>query len=277
MGIDIKDYLKERTFPAELFFPNEQKNRSNKNFLEAISKGVIIDEEYFNPMFVYWVNIVQPIVAKNQPIFNLDKCFFDYIWYCWENKLDVVIKNTLSQEVIYSIASWHTFKYKDFDVMWANNHKIKLKKSENILNSLRLAITQMFPELPLISKNCEGDPYLPFKMSYGHYNNKFKHSRGVRTRIQIIDNFGSFTEIYGNGSLLEWVHKSGNVIYSFYELYMKSKDEKFKRGIRIYANTANKDLNLTGQKIFNNPLYYGCGAIIDINGKFSGFCIPKNV
>jgi hypothetical protein len=218
-------------------------------------------------MIFHWVNIIQPITDKNKPIYNLDKCFFDYMWYCWENKLDAVIKNTFSNNVIYSVTHWQTITDSGLG-LWGDCDKENLKSSKEVYENLQSIIRQTYTNL-FRDFNIENSPRLPmYNIAFKDFGAEQGAGRGTRPLIEVIDNFGSFTETNGNGSLADWVRWTKFTRYIFLTI---------KKGIILYANTHNNELNSEGLKLFNNPLDYDCGVITDINEELTGFCVPKNM
>jgi len=308
--IKLTDYLVYRPIPKELLrwrdIPNYHPDSLDMEewyapLFSYCYEGVWIDGEYFNPFFVYWVNIfVFPVPiydskGKPTPDFetshpqycNIDRYFFDYCWKAYLNSLDVsimggrgvgksfMINNILDREfrlIVESLILVSSTNEETTNEAWnkieqglnaipALHRALKLKL---ITNSSDTKLAGEKIELPDGTTEDRGHLSRFEKIVYGKNPGK---TRGKRPTKQLVEEFAAFPPSHQKGSLGACKRESRG---SWYVMGSIKKCQV------LYSGTGGTVENDEAEGIFCNPKAHDILATNDF-GSPTGFFCPTHI
>lgn len=310
--IKLINYLVYRPIPKELLQWREPPNVhadsiDMEDFYSEIIKhcinGVWIDGEYFNPLFVYFLNIFIFQVYKldsdgdptdefelNHPFYcNIDRYIFDVVWKAMLNDHDVSMmggRGIGKSFIICSIIDW---KYR----LFPNSHSIVSSSNEEMTNEawrkmdecieaiekLHRAIKhkridggdndsliESGETVTLADGTTESRGYLSKieKVLYGIRPGK---TRGKRPSIQHIEEFAAFPPSHQKGSLKRVIAESRGSWYVGGSL---------KKCTVLYTGTGGSVENDEAEDVFLNPIAYTIEPTYDWD-KTCGIFIPTHL
>jgi hypothetical protein len=283
------DYLVYRPVPKELILwrdvPNYHPDSLDmeqwyKPLIDYCYDGVWIDGEYFNPLFVYWMNIfaftVPLLDADNLPTgefdigqanyCNIDRYALDYFWKAEKCKLDVAVMGSRGSGKSVLIHSVIDRKYR----LFPNSVSIVSSTNEDTTNeawnkvektlhdvetkhpALKLKrlpggdsadekVSGEMVNLPDGSTEKRGMLSTIEKIIYGKNPGK---TRGKRPDAQFIEEFAAFPPSKHKGNLKACMRESRG---SWYVL------GSIKKATVYYAGTGGSVENDEAETIFTNP------------------------
>lgn len=311
---DIKliDYLVYRPLPKELL---KWKNPPNVHtdsidmedfYSEIIShciNGVWIDGEYFNPLFVYFLNLfVFPVYKLDEdgnpteefelghPFYcNIDRYVYDVIWKAMMNRHDVSIIGGRGLGKSFWVVSIIDRQYR----LFPNSHSIVSSSNEEMTNEAWRKVDECMEAVeklhrPLKHKRIEGGNsdsliqsgetiilsdgtsesrgYLSKieKVLYGIRPGK---TRGKRPDFQHIEEFAAFPPSHQKGALKRCIAESRGSWYV---------GGSIKKCTVVYTGTGGSVENDEAEDIFLNPIAYEIEPTYDW-GKACGIFVPTHI
>jgi hypothetical protein len=306
----LLDYLVYRPLPPELFtwktVPNYHPDSLDmeawyQDLINFCFDGVIINGEYFNPFFVYWINVfvfpVPVLDADAQPTgefepnhaayCTVDRYFFDYCWKAYLNCLDIMVMGSRGVGKSFCINNLLDRAYrlveKSLSLVSSTNEDMTneaWRKMEEINNSieekhpaLKLKKTKAGDSAEL--KEAGEDMVLPDGTSAvrGHrsrlervlYGRTPGKTRGKRPDWQFIEEFAAFPPSHMVGSLRSCMRESRGSWYV---------GGSIKKCTVLYAGTGGSVENDEAQEIFLNPTAHTILPVYDFKEGGAGFFIP---
>jgi hypothetical protein len=313
--IKLTDYLVYRPLPKELIawrnVPNYHPDSLDMEnwyapLIEFCYDGVWVDGEYFNPLFVYWLNVFVFPVPKytedgepteefdyGHPAYsNIDRYFFDYCWKAELNRKDVAIMGGRGVGKSFLINSILDREYrlfpKSLSIVSSTNEDTTNEawnKIEQCLNAIeskhRVLKLKRLPGGDSAEKKQAGEKYeLPDgtddirghlssleKIIYGKNPGK---TRGKRPNRQLIEEFAAFPPSYQKGSLKACKRESRGSWYVMGSI---------KKCTVYYAGTGGTVENDEAKEIFCHCSAHEILETFDFEngGKGHGFFIPTHI
>jgi len=308
--IKLSDYLVYRPIPKELIawreIPNYHPDSLDMEewyapLLNFCYRGVWVDSEYYNPFFVYWLNIfvfpvpiydsegkpTEDFTTSHPQYCNIDRYFFDYSWKAHLCNKDVsimggrgvgksyMINNVLDREFRLYPGS-HTLVSSTNEVTtdeaW---RKIEegLGAIERLHRALKLKLIDDSAEvkysgetvdLPDGTKEERGHLSKLEKIIYGKNSGK---TRGKRPSKQLIEEFAAFPPSHQKGSLGACKRESRG---SWYVMGSLKKCQVY------YSGTGGTVENDEAEGIFCNPDAHEILPTYDF-GVATGFFCPTHI
>ena len=314
--IQLIDYLVYRPLPKELLKwqtpPQVHPDSVDiENFYAEIIyhsvHGVWVDGEYFNPLFVYWLNVfVFPVYMMNpdgtpsedfdisHPYYcNIDRYIFDQAWKAMLNRKDASLMGGRGIGKSYIWSSIIDRNYRLFPKTWAvvssSNEDMTneaWKKVDECLNSIEqlhstikhkrilggdsanLIESGEDIELPDRTKTKRGYLSKIEKIIYGKSPGK---TRGKRPNIQLIEEFAAFPPSHQKGDLKSCMRESRGSWYV---------GGSIKKCTVLYSGTGGSVENDQAEGVFLDPIAHEilptydwekpCGIFIPTHIKRSG-------
>jgi hypothetical protein len=307
--IKLTDYLVYRPLPKELtawrnipsFHPDSlDMEEWYKPLIDYCYDGVFIDGEYYNPFFVYWLNIFVfpvPIYIDGKPTedfttshpqySNIDRYFFDYCWKAYLNNKDAAIMGgrgvgksfmyncILDREFRLMVEShilvsstneettneaWNKIE-SGLNAIEALHRPLKLKL---ITDSSDMKYAGERVELPDGTTEDRGHLSKYEKIIYGKNAGK---TRGKRPTKQLIEEFAAFPPSHQKGSLGACKRESRG---SWYVMGSIKKCQV------LYSGTGGTIENDEAEGIFCNPRAHEILETNDFEIE-SGFFCPTHI
>jgi hypothetical protein len=310
--IKLIDYLVYRPIPKELLKWKEPLNVhpdsiDMEDFYSEIIRhsinGVWIDNEYFNPLFVYWLNIfVFPVYRLDEdgnptedfepghPFYcNIDRYIFDNIWKAMLNRKDASMMGGRGIGKSFIIGSIIDWKYR----LFPNSHSIVSSSNEEMTNEAWRKVDECMEAIeklhkPIKHKRIEGGNndaliqsgetiilsdgtsesrgYLS-KIEKVLYGIKPGKTRGKRPDIQHIEEFAAFPPSHQKGALKRCIAESRGSWYV---------GGSIKKCTVLYTGTGGSVENDEAETIFLNPIAYEILPTYDW-GQTCGIFIPTHL
>lgn len=287
--VKLTDYLVYRPLPKALLTwrepPNVHPDSTDMEefYAEIIShsiNGVWVDGEYFNPLFVYWLNIfVFPVYIldskgnptedfeTSNPLYcNIDRYIFDQIWLGMLNRKDSSLMGGRGIGKSYIIGSIIDRNYRLFPESWtissstnedttneawnkidaclnAIERKHRSIKHKRLDGGNNAELIQSGETIYLADGTTEEQGYLSKieKIIYGKTPGK---TRGKRPNLQHIEEFAAFPPSHQKGSLKRCITESKGSWFV---------GGSIKKCIVIYSGTGGTVENDEAETIFLNP------------------------
>jgi hypothetical protein len=314
--VKLSDYLVYRPLPIELLQwqnpPHVQQDSADmENFYADIIyhsvHGVWIHGEYFNPLFVYWLNIfVFPVYKMNpdgtpsedfdtsHPYYcNIDRYIFDNIWKAMLSRKDSSLMGGRGVGKSFIFGSIIDRNYRLFPKSWtvvsSSNEDMTneaWKKVDECITSIEQLHTTIKHkrrlggdsanliesgediELPDRTKTVRGYLSKIEKIVYGKSPGK---TRGKRPNIQHIEEFAAFPPSHQKGNLKSCMRESRGSWYV---------GGSIKKCTVLYSGTGGSVENDEAEGVFLNPIAHEilptydwekpCGIFIPTHIKRSG-------
>ena len=308
--IKIIDYLVHRPLPKELLkwqvTPNYHPDSLDmdvwyEDILEFSYDGVWVDGEYFNPFFVYWMNVFVfpvPIIGSDgkpttdfetsfAAYCNIDRYFFDYCWKAELTRQDIAIMGGRGVGKSYMINCIIDREFRLFEKSWSlissTNEETTSEAWSKIEQGIE-AIEKQHPalkyklitdshikklsgetiELPDGTSKMSGHLSLIEKITYGKNGGK---TRGKRPTKQLFEEFAAFPPSHQKGSLGACIGESRGSWYV---------GSSLKKCTVMYSGTGGTVENDEAEGIFTEPEVNEILATNDW-GETTGFFCPTHI
>jgi hypothetical protein len=308
--IKLIDYLVYRPIPKELIawreIPNYHPDSMDmedwyRPLINFCYRGVWIDGEYYNPYFVYWLNIfvfpvpvydkfgqpTEDFIVSHPQYSNIDRYYFDYCWKAYLNNKDsaimggrgvgksYMINNILDREfrlVPNSLTLVSSTNEETTNEAW-NKIEAGLNAIETLHRALKLKLITNSSETKYSGERVELPDGTPEdrgilsrfeKIIYGKNPGK---TRGKRPSKQLVEEFAAFPPSHQKGSLGACKRESRG---SWYVMGSIKKCQVY------YSGTGGTVENDEAEGIFCNPDAHEILATNDFGIK-SGFFCPTHI
>jgi hypothetical protein len=312
--IKLSDYLVYRPIPKELLMwrniPNYHPDSLDmENWYTPLVNycydGVWVDGEYFNPLFVYWLNVfVFPVPIYDEEgnpteefkdshasYCNIDRYFFDYCWKAEINRKDCSIMGGRGIGKSYMINSIVDREYRLFpkshSIISSTNEEttdeawIKIEKGLETIEAKHRALKYKrlvdsatrkeageLIELPDGTTEKRGHLSIMEKIVYGKNAGK---TRGKRPTRQLIEEFAAFPPSHQKGSLKACKRESRGSWWVMGSI---------KKCTVYYSGTGGTVENDEAKDIFLNPEAHDILPTNDFNNDAPdgcGFFVPTHI
>jgi len=310
--INLIDYLVYRPLPKDLIKwqepPNvHQDSIDMEDFYAEIIRhsihGVYVDGEYFNPLFIYYLNIfVFPVYKLDSegnptedfetghPFYcNIDRYIFDVIWKAMLNNKDASMMGGRGIGKSFIVGSIIDRQYRLYPESWSivssSNEEMtneawkKVKECMNAIEKLHKSIKHKKVDggdnadliesgetLILADRTTEKRGYLS-KIEKILYGIKPDKTRGKRPHIQHIEEFAAFPPSHQKGALKRCINASRGSWYV---------GGSIKKCTVIYTGTGGTVENDEAEDVFLKPEAYEILPTYDW-GAASGIFIPTHI
>jgi len=308
--IKLTDYLVYRPIPQELLawreIPNYHPDSMDmedwyRPLVNFCYRGVWVDGEYYNPYFVYWLNIFVfpvPVYDKNgkptenftvsHPQYsNIDRYYFDYCWKAYLNNKDsaimggrgvgksYMINNILDREfrlVPNSLTLVSSTNEETTNEAW-NKIEAGLNAIETLHRALKLKLitdssdTKYAGETVELPDGTPEDQGLLSRFEKIIYGKNPGKTRGKRPTKQLVEEFAAFPPSHQKGALGACKRESRG---SWYVMGSIKKCQVY------YSGTGGTVENDEAEGIFCNPDAHEILATEDF-GIRSGFFCPTHI
>jgi hypothetical protein len=312
-NLRLIDYLVYRPLPPELtrwrempdYHPDSLDMEEWYNeLLQACSYGIEINGEYFNPLFVYWLNVFVfevPIYDENkQPTgafdfglasySNIDRYFLDYAWRCMLAKEDIMIMGARGIAKTFMMNCIIDRRYRlipQSQIVVSSTNEDLTNEAWRKLEVNNLVIEERHPALKLKKtkngdsadiKEAGEDIILPDGTSTkkGHlsrlekiiYGKEPGKTRGRRPDLQLIEEFAAFPPRGLKGNLRDCMKESRGSWFVMGTI---------KKCTVLYAGTGGTANNDEAKEVFLNPKAYNIGCLYDFKESGSAFFVPVHL
>mgnify|MGYP003633249608 CR=1 FL=1 len=308
--IKLTDYLVYRPLPKELIIwqtiPDYHPDSLDMDawyadIVEFCYDGVWVDGEYYNPYFMYWMNIfVFPVpildkdgnpttdfVTSHAAYCTVDRYFLDYCWKAEILRLNCAIMGGRGVGKSYLYNSIIDRKYrlypKSHCIISSSNDAMtneawnKIETGANAIEDKHDALKYnrltwsnkeiqagVMVDMPDGSTKKTGHLSVLEKVAYGRSPGK---TRGSRPDLQMFEEFAAFPPSHQQGSLGACMRESRGSYFV---------GGGIKKCTVLYSGTGGSVENDEAEGVFNDP---GSNEILPVNdwGSETGFFVPTHV
>ena len=305
--IHLKDYLVYRPLPPALMKLGTMPDVHPKSYemqiwyrkiYLALTEGVTVGREYYNPFFVFWILIFIfeiPLYDKHgnpidgskidQPLYsNIDRYMFDIFWKAFKQRKYVALmsgRGLGKSFITSSIEAWYYVLFDDQEIIVSATSDPIVEEAWTKTTDTFDLIEKKFPgfrQKRILNSNTKikaGEEYYDAnndlqvrgsqndvrRIVYGDNSNK---TRGRRPHFQHVEEFAAFPSHPSKGSLKNVIGQSKGSW-----LVMGS----FKKAFVVFTGTGGSVNNKDAEDVFTNPRGYN---LIEVNewGKATSLFIP---
>ena len=306
-SISLRDYLVYRPLPPALMKLGEMPSVHPQSYemqlwyktlYTALTEGVTVGKEYFNPFFVFWILVFifeiplydkqgNPIEGSeiDQPIYStMDRYMLDIFWKAYKQRKYVALMSGrgLGKSFLTSaIEGWYYTLFDNQEIIVSATSDPIVEEAWTKTTDTFDLIEKKFPgfkQKRLLDSNIKiqaGEAYYDAngdlqtrgslndvrRIVYGDNANK---TRGRRPHFQHVEEFAAFPSHPSKGSLKNVIGQSKGSW-----LVMGS----FKKAFVVYTGTGGSVNNKDAEDVFTNPTAYN---LIEVNewGKPTSLFIP---
>jgi len=311
--IKLTDYLVHRPLPKELIawqnIPNYHPDSLDmENWYQPLVDycydGVWVDGEYYNPYFVYWLNIfvfpvpiydedgnpTEDFETSHATYCNIDRYFFDYCWKAELMRKDCAIMGGrgVGKSFMYNCILDREYRLhpKSVSVVSSTNEdttneawakiedgleaieaKHRALKYKRLTDSSKEKVAGEIVELPDGTTEKRGHLASFEKIIYGKNAGK---TRGKRPRKQLFEEFAAFPPSHQKGSLRACMRESRGSWWVMGSI---------KKCTVLYSGTGGTVENDEAEDVFTNPNAHDILATYDFpdSPRGSGFFCPTHI
>jgi len=308
--VKLSDYLVYRPLPKKLIELRDKPNVHPQSYemqlyyrklTKAITEGVYVGKEYYNPMFVFWLTVFMfeiPLYDKKgnmlagseigRPLYStIDRYIFDIMWKGYKQRKYVAFmsgRGIGKSFITTSIESWYYIVADGQEIIIsATSEPIVEEAWDKTMDTIDLIEKEYpgFSQKTILKSNkrlLAGEEYYDKngdlrkrgslndfrRIVYGDNANK---TRGRRPHLQHVEEFASFPSHPSKGSLKNVIGQSkGSWIVM----------GSYKKAFVIYTGTGGSVDNKDAEDVFTNPKGFN---LLEVNewGRPTSLFIPSHL